>query len=432
MVGVSILPAAAGLVLNRQSITPKQSGPLSSHKFCQFFIYQSISCSSPRAQPTEAELAAILEKHAKWLSLPPDQKAKMEDELRGELCGVQLTIKNSQTSDVIEVNGREVPDLNLSQMNLSGARIEIAKPNQDLPIENSPNIRFPHLNLSAANLYCSTISGFVMAADLTDADLSEADLSGVAFKDSKLEGALFENANLANVEFGANRTLPSAESFATARNLFSLTYPIDQPESLVEIREELKKAGLRKQENEITYAVRKTSERRAGWLEWTFNYFLFDLTCQFGMSPGRPLKILWYTFWSFALVYVFAQRWPGSNGGIWAHWTSDRINHNQDKKKPERLDNGFPASDFSHTWLGNKLKCYRVSCISLALYFSVTSALRIGWRDLSLGTWIDRLLPREYTLRSTGWVNVVSGFQSMLSVYLLALWVLTYFGTPFE
>ena len=40
--------------------------------------------------------------------------------------------------------------------------------------------------------------------------------------------------------------------------------------------------------------------------------------------------------------------------------------------------------------------------------------------------------PREYTLRATGWVRTVSGIQSLLSVYLLALWVLTYFGRPFE
>jgi hypothetical protein len=35
-------------------------------------------------------------------------------------------------------------------------------------------------------------------------------------------------------------------------------------------------------------------------------------------------------------------------------------------------------------------------------------------------------------LRATGWVRTVAGIQSLLSVYLLALWVLTYFGQPFE
>jgi hypothetical protein len=55
-----------------------------------------------------------------------------------------------------------------------------------------------------------------------------------------------------------------------------------------------------------------------------------------------------------------------------------------------------------------------------------------AWRDLNVGTWISRLQPREYTLRATGWVRFVSGLQSLISVYLIALWVLTYFGRPFD
>ena len=39
----------------------------------------------------------------------------------------------------------------------------------------------------------------------------------------------------------------------------------------------------------------------------------------------------------------------------------------------------------------------------------------------------------EITLkRATGWVRVVSGVQSLISIYLLALWALTQFGRPFE
>jgi hypothetical protein len=70
--------------------------------------------------------------------------------------------------------------------------------------------------------------------------------------------------------------------------------------------------------------------------------------------------------------------------------------------------------------------------LPLALYFSLLSAAHIGWRDLNVGSWIARIQPREYMLRATGWVRVVSGIQSLLSVYLVALWVLTYFGRPFE
>ncbi len=67
-----------------------------------------------------------------------------------------------------------------------------------------------------------------------------------------------------------------------------------------------------------------------------------------------------------------------------------------------------------------------------ALQFSVLSAFHLGWRELNVGNWIARIQAHEYTLRATGWVRAVAGVQSLLSVYLLALWALTYFGRPFQ
>jgi hypothetical protein len=70
--------------------------------------------------------------------------------------------------------------------------------------------------------------------------------------------------------------------------------------------------------------------------------------------------------------------------------------------------------------------------VRIAFYFSLLSAFNLGWRELNVGDWIARLQTREYTLKATGWVRAVSGLQSLISVYLVALWVLTYFGRPFE
>jgi hypothetical protein len=81
-------------------------------------------------------------------------------------------------------------------------------------------------------------------------------------------------------------------------------------------------------------------------------------------------------------------------------------------------------------WWGVLLRGVFVPLIGL--YFSLLSAFSLGWWELNVGTWIARVQPREYMLRATGWVRTVSSIQSLLSVYLLALWVLTYFGRPFE
>ena len=65
-------------------------------------------------------------------------------------------------------------------------------------------------------------------------------------------------------------------------------------------------------------------------------------------------------------------------------------------------------------------------------YFSMLSAFYIGWRDLEVGTSISRIQPMEHALRARGWVRVISGLQSLISVYLLALWALSFFGRPFQ
>ena len=65
------------------------------------------------------------------------------------------------------------------------------------------------------------------------------------------------------------------------------------------------------------------------------------------------------------------------------------------------------------------------------LQFSLLSAFHLGFRELNVGNWLARVQAREYGLQAVGWVRVVAGLQSLLSVYLLAMWALTYFGRPF-
>jgi hypothetical protein len=72
------------------------------------------------------------------------------------------------------------------------------------------------------------------------------------------------------------------------------------------------------------------------------------------------------------------------------------------------------------------------TALGWAAYFSLLSAFHIGFREFNVGTWLSRLQAHEYALKPVGWVRVVSGAQSLISVYLLAIWALTYFGRPFQ
>ena len=148
----------------------------------------------------------------------------------------------------------------------------------------------------------------------------------------------------------------------------------------------------------------------------------FDRSLFSRSNYGRPLRILGGLIPVFAVVYAFALRSRG-RGAIWRVWLPDRIQKDEGQAEPERLSwQGLesPRGSFSHL----------ARAVGLSLLFSLVSAFQIGWRERR--TWMTRLQPLKYMLRATGWVRVVSGIQSLLSVYLLALWALTYFGRPFE
>jgi hypothetical protein len=194
------------------------------------------------------------------------------------------------------------------------------------------------------------------------------------------------------------------------------------------LKESLKKAGLRAAERGITAAIQRAQTRTAAGPERAFKILAFDATTSYGASPGRSLWIVLWVMVVMSIPYmiVLLDRSDNRTGAIWRIWHQDRILNRigvdatfrpllAPKKDTERLY----RLDFA-------------SALFYGSYFSLLSAFHIGWRDLNVGSWITRIQPREYVLRATGWVRVLSGIQSLLSVYLIALWVLTYFGRPFE
>src|SRR5262249_11416242 len=154
----------------------------------------------------------------------------------------------------------------------------------------------------------------------------------------------------------------------------------------------------------------------------------------YGMTPGHSLKILGGSIGLFSLVYIGALLAARGRAGIWVFWPADRVYTAEGELSPIRLTSEFIfprlQARAASRWWGALIR--GLSVLFVGLYFCILSAFSLGWRELNVGTWISRMQPREYILRATGWVRFMAGLQSLLSVYLLALWVLTYFGRPFE
>jgi hypothetical protein len=99
----------------------------------------------------------------------------------------------------------------------------------------------------------------------------------------------------------------------------------------------------------------------------------------------------------------------------------------------DRLDGtkGDPVKEKERRKLVVRARNWR-EAFRYAAYFSLLSAVNIGFERFTPGDWVRRVQRRDYTLEAVGWVRIVSGTQALLSVALLAFWVVTQFEQPFE
>jgi len=300
--------------------------------------------------------------------------------------------------------GADLTGANLRNADLSGAILtEALLIGARLSGSNLKGARLAYAELNLAGL---------PDADLSDALLDKAELSQAYFSRTKLAGAKLFGADLEGAVFEPI-SLPDIQSISDATGLKSLTYH-ESPSALRLLRKEFKESGLQNKQKEITYALMHQKRLEVGKIEGFLRYALFELTSDWGLSPFRPLLLMALLVLPFAVVYAGTIVRPIGSAGIWRVWDKDRIRQDIGTASPVQLN----SANCSFAWN--------------ALYFSIISAFYVGWHEINIGTWIGRLNPREYTLRATGWVRSLSGFQSLISIFLIALAFLTYFGDPFE
>ena len=324
---------------------------------------------------------------------------------------------------------------------------------------NLNNTNFNHANLQKAKLGCIDIcNSSFKRSNLENAYLSYSNIISSKFIKSNLKNSNFVNAtvdysnfyrsditgsNIKNIKgfpvakhsgynditTNPNKRLPNYEpkagthpnipSMVNISSLEMLTYDL-YPYGLITLRENFKQYGYEKHARKITYALEHTatinlidSDKWTNKIKGYSRLFLFEYTCNWGMSPGKPMLILVFLICVFSFPYMLALLGLSEKHGIWYIGKKDiSMSYNGEIIKKIDISNSF----FN---------------LAYAPYFSLLSAVYIGWRDINVRNWVTKIQPFEHTLKANGWVRTLSGIQSLISVYLLALTVLTYFGNPF-
>jgi Pentapeptide repeats (8 copies) len=370
---------------------------------------------------SRADLDKLLEQHELWMDSKEKSGARADlsgadlshADLRGTLFGADLRFANLSGAilRLADLSYADLSHADLSHADLSFADLSGA----DLSHADLFGAQLMFAKLRFAGLSDADLRAGLGATDLSGANLSGADLSGAILLDASLGGALFEPKNL-----------PPSESIAGARGLEMLRYR-DNPGPLTQLRKQFQDAGFREQERAITCALNRYAQPY-GSAEGLFKWIAFDLTCEYGFSYGRPLLIVLLLWLFFSGVYAeFISR--SANSGIYfvgTRWSRGRSNTQGIRIRPRAI-HAAKCWKLPFLWLRREWRVLRA-----AMFFSLMSAFNIGFRDINFGRWLRLLTKREYDLKAVGWARTVSGLQSLLSVYLIALWVLSYFGRPFE
>lgn len=424
------------------------------------------------------ELKDILQKHQLWLSSEPKtkregQQADLSDSILWtiNLNGTRLRQANLSGANLtgVDLSNADLEAADLSQALISSLTTQDPSPNQGEILTFGPKQNFRTLFVGASLRSANLAGAVVFGADLKDADFDGANMSG----------AVFEPYSLPSI------------SLAGAKGLELMTYSRN-PTALVRLRKEFQDQGLLDQERKITYALKrreaqilllacspwadlqwplKTSETDAAslvkrgrfdllvvnCLNYSFNRVFFDLTSQYGMTPGRPLRLLAALWLICAGIYYFLIRFSRRSAILVIPSKHTEIEGDEDKNNGRRIrriqkvgrmqarqrslsewlryekDRRTTQSSIAlavavgRRWFRSKWRRARS-----AMFFSLMSAFNIGFRDIDFGRWLRLLTKRQYDLKPVGWARTVAGWQSLISLYLVALWILTYFGRPFE
>jgi uncharacterized protein YjbI with pentapeptide repeats len=410
-----------------------------------------------------------------------------------DLEGTDLTDADLKSADLTNAEMNETTILkngHLVRASLIGATMQGAH------LENAALVEahMREAKMSKVHFDGATLGG----ANLTGADLSEAvlrnaklglalmvqgaNLSNVNLRHAKLSGSTWDDADVSGAIFEPDSSsLPDGSEFAKARGLENLTYE-ESPMALVQMRKEFTDDGFDEQGRKITYAIMRsraelfwvscTSSHESPWKERAYGtilqncgeYFLnrsfFDLPCQFGMRPGRTLRIVGAVWILCSFLNYILVRFSTRSGLFLIPSRMLRANDSEasaDKKQPRfrqiqrigspmsterqpvfaRLRRQVKGKSPLSVWLalGRGLRRWlrlKFRLARAAVFFSLLSAFNIGYREFNLGRWLPSITRREYNLKAVGWTRVVAGWQALISVYLIAMWFLTYFGRPFD
>jgi len=412
-----------------------------------------------------AALDSVLARHYQWL----ESEGKLGR--RADLAGAYLYGANLVRARLKGANlrGAILSRARLDAADLSGADLGLSNLEQAVMYgANLPSAQLPRATVRSADLR----SAFLELANLSQADLRHANLCGATLANATLGGALLWGADLrdANLIFARLRgpvdppgeagivrqdpsvaqffqarvdgmdfepaDVPDVRSMASVSGLGRITYNRN-PDALIQLKNGFRDGGFRRQERDLAYVLMNEQTRRItesrerqslSWLGSLGSYFNVGIRLIFLKAPidyGRALTRPLYLIAALWLVGSFLYY-------LLAHRPASPTLFVVEKRgeKEVRTPVWVFISSKTGKWKSRLMR--ELKLLAYTSLFSLMTTFNCGFKELDFGRWIRNALPADLNLQATGAIRSVAGVQALASLYLLALWVLNYFGRPFD
>jgi hypothetical protein len=163
---------------------------------------------------------------------------------------------------------------------------------------------------------------------------------------------------------------------------------------------------------------------------------LFENTISYGLDRTKPLVLL-VIVWAVGgvLVWICLQRSAKSGLSIRLLRRSD---DGSARSRLFKLRSRYWSSPTIGSLRQPLLKRIvlagrdQIRLVSAAAFYSLTSVTTLSFREWDPARWLSLVLDRNYELVGRGWVRRMAGVQALVSLYLLVLLVLSFFGLPFK
>jgi len=321
--------------------------------------------------------------------------------LRGDLYGYEATV----------LTGARLTGADLSDARFEGTKLDHA----DLSHANLLDTTLLNVALTNSILRNSRlVNAQIIDSDVSGADLTEADLTNANLKGSILKGTRLSNADLRGAIFEP-KELPEATEAFRAKNLGFLRFESNGA-AMIQLKKQLRDAGFYQTESEVNAAIWRMHEN-------IFFKLFLDCTCEYGSNAVKPLWWLSGVYVLFAFAYWILLHRKGQSCLI----TETEGNLPSESESVCYGHQSFRPVIPKKVWWHSESRNIR-----LALRFSLENVLRLGFREFNMGHWLNLLRKRESVYRPRYWFRTLAGIQSLFSLLLIALWILSSFTRAFD